>query len=915
MNLDKSKWSVAISLVLIAFSFPLFAGNTGKIAGVVKDEVSGDQLIGVNVLLEGTSLGASTDADGYFYIIGVPLGSQTVVFQYVGYRTLSVTKVFIQADLTNRLNVEMLPASVETSPVDVVAQREIVQKDVTSTRRITTSEDIVNTPGIESITEVLTLMPGVTLDALPERLSLADGSQLQVRDESLKNIHVRGGRGGEILFVVDGLPVNHPIYGGRAVLDLNVEDVQQIEMLTGAFNAEYGQAQSGVVNVTTRSGSAKFIGGLEYKTDITGDLGHSQNAEYASVFSGGPLKPMKKLGIGKFFYFFSGNVSMSDTPFQNRRNRDLLSILNAFDVNEKQDNTVNLNSKLTWQLTNSSNLVFSYHGSVKNWTNFEWLFQDIPDNAAEYNRNTQNVNIRYQRTFSKSTFMNLNLGYLDVKFNGSIDGETSPDQFWKISPDTMFTTAKPPQIDPRTRFFADGEQAIWRDDHTKSFTFKGEVTSQIHKNHLLKTGGSIQYHDLQYVDINDAAYKLSAYGEFVFNDGPEVSRPPGPFPEFGRTRWAFTNFPLIGDFYIQDKFELQSLILNIGARLDWVNLGKRLNGQGYKAAWEAATGIPSDWSLNKFEISPRFGVSFPISERMVLFFSYGHFNQLPELQFFYRDPWSGGFTGNPHLEFENTILFEFGLTRQISDFWSVDVKAYGKDISNVVDTEGLQAALGVPVQLYVNSGFGRSRGLEIELNKFYSGFTQLNLGYTLQWANGFSSSPFDGFIRDQNNLARPIRERPLDWDIRHQFILNTSLISSKGRHLNLFGLKLPDNWNISLLTRFASGRPFTPGTLDPLEARVRENGESQPYNISTDLKINKSFDTGFGSISVFMDAFSLFNRRNDVNVNPWTGEAIRYGDTNSGTNEIYSWSQMNALLTPQWWTPPRYVQFGLRFNY
>jgi outer membrane receptor protein involved in Fe transport len=96
-------------------------------------------------------------------------------------------------------------------------------------------------PGIESTADIFRLQGGTTISS-PQSLAMADGSKLQVRDQSVKDIHVRGGRGGEILFMIDGVPVNHPIYGGRSVLDINVEAVEQIELLTGAFSAEYGQA-------------------------------------------------------------------------------------------------------------------------------------------------------------------------------------------------------------------------------------------------------------------------------------------------------------------------------------------------------------------------------------------------------------------------------------------------------------------------------------------------------------------------------------------------------------------------------------------------------------------------------------------------------------------------------------------------
>ena len=150
---------------------------------------------------------------------------------------------------------------------------------------------------------------------------------------------------------------------------------------------------------------------------------------------------------------------------------------------------------------------------------------------------------------------------------------------------------------------------------------------------------------------------------------------------------------------------------------------------------------------------------------MVLFFSYGHFLQTPELQYYYRDPYSGGFTGNPHLDYEQTILYEFGFTNQFNENLSFDVKAYNKDISDQTQTLRLYANLGLPVWLYDNRGFARARGLEFELNKKPGGF-QNNLrfnNYTAQWATYYSSSALEKGMGTAW-FPNPIRERRLNWD-------------------------------------------------------------------------------------------------------------------------------------------------------
>ncbi|MDZ7378732.1 MAG: carboxypeptidase-like regulatory domain-containing protein, partial [candidate division KSB1 bacterium] len=307
----------------------LFAGNTGKIAGVVIDKQTKEPLVGCNVMVRGTALGAATDIKGAYYILQVPPGRYEVLASYIGYHTKTVANVEVKVDLTTRVNFELESTAIEFPELVVVAEEPLVQLDITSTRKTTSREQIEQTPGFERTTDLFLLQGGTIIDAAPQAIRFGDGTQLQVRDESVKDIHVRGGRGGEILFMVDGVPVTHPIYGGRDVLNLNVVDIKQMELLTGAFNAEYGQAQSGVVNITTRSGGQRLEGGVEYKSS---EMLNTYATDYGSFYLGGP-EPLtgllRKLGVpfpGKMSFFLSGNGTLSDTPYNNHRRRDDITI-------------------------------------------------------------------------------------------------------------------------------------------------------------------------------------------------------------------------------------------------------------------------------------------------------------------------------------------------------------------------------------------------------------------------------------------------------------------------------------------------------------------------------------------------------------------------------------------------------------
>lgn len=903
----------------------LIAGNTGKISGTVTDKRTGKPLMGANIMIQETIYGASTDEKGNYFVLQIPQGRYNVMCSYIGYQTVIVEHVDVSVDLTTRVNIELESTALEAEAITVFAKKYMVQKDVTSTRREILKDELTNSPGLENATDIFRLQGGIYIGGPTERLEMAEGTQLTVRDESLKNIHIRGGRGGEILYLVDGMPVNHPIYGGRSVIDLNVVDIQGVELLTGAFNAEYGEAQSGVVNVTTRSGSDKFTGGIEYKTDEPDFWMPSYEKQYTALFFGGPeiitQRLLPKLGIkipGKIFFFVSGSVKMTDTQYDNRKTRSELSIL-GLTIKERQNNSANFNAKLNYDISDNLRFHLNYHGSWNRWSNYNWLWNYYPDHIASFGRDNNNLTFRLNHTLNSSTYYTINAGYLSIKYQGSQDGKRPPD-FWEFDENGKIkSTIRPPTADALTGFY-DNEsyENLWQDDYTQTYTVKGDIISQIHSDHLIKAGLQIQYNEISYVNIQDGGVKLSNYGKYIYEDGEEVEPPFGPFKEFGQYRWVFDAYPIIGGVFIQDKFEKESIIINAGLRLDWFYPGSTVMAQTWKDAWERATNMKADWPNHRYILSPRFGISYPISTVTVLFFSYGHFNQLPELQFFYRDPYSGIFTGNPHLTYEETILYEFGFSNQFSQNWAIDIKSYAKDISKQVGITAISKGGGTTVYLNDNKGYARVRGLEFELKKQSSGISSGTVTYTLQWADGYSSSAFDDYKRSITNIPIPIRERRLDWDIRHQVILRASIFAPENHHISLLGFKLPDKWQISILSSFASGNPYTPGTYSVVERQTLRNASTGPFVSSTDVKLDKSFTIGGIKYSLFMNIFNVFNQKNvqiGFGFNRWTGKPYKYGDSITNTAEYWKWYDMYRLMTPQQFSPGRYIDFGLRADF
>ena len=234
------KYVIKYSFVLIIALHLLQAGTTGKIVGVVIDKVSRQPLIGANVLVNGTNFGTATDAEGRYFILQIPPKTYSVTFSMIGYKDVVVKDVKIQVDLTTTLNAELEEGVIGMDAVQVTAQRPMVQADVTYSQANITSEEIDMLP-VEELEDVVALQAGVVNSG---------------------GLHVRGGRSGEIAYLIDGVAVTDPYDAGMAV-EIENNAIQELQFISGTFNAEYGKAMSGIINIITKSGDfRKYCGNM-----------------------------------------------------------------------------------------------------------------------------------------------------------------------------------------------------------------------------------------------------------------------------------------------------------------------------------------------------------------------------------------------------------------------------------------------------------------------------------------------------------------------------------------------------------------------------------------------------------------------------------------------------------------------------
>jgi outer membrane receptor protein involved in Fe transport len=855
---------------------PLSADTRGKLTGTITDK-GGAPIPGVTVVLVGTTIGTATDIDGYFVIMNVSPASYDVRISAVGYASKIVKGIRISSGQTTTLNEKLSEEVVEGKEVVVVAERPLVDTRQTSAVSILNNEQIAVLP-VQNLQDIVNLQAGVV-----------DG-------------HFRGGRLGEVQYQVDGVSVNNPLTGVSSV-ELDRSVLQEVQVISGTFDAEYGQAMSGVVNAVLRSGRSDA-----YEWSAETYFGDNVSFGYNDRFP--HLERISPLAYQSYQATVSGPLFFPKTTFllSGRRYRSdgYLYGERRFNPTDKADfnnrvlnptgdgKLVPLATNDEWsgqfKVSNSSitDIQLSYQ-AIFNLTNnkpYNFSFRFDPDGVKTPRFFSLVHGLDLTQMLNEKVFYTVNLRQNHIDYR---------DYKYEDIYDPRYYAAGTPLGDANYENGAiiQGVDLGRYTEKTDVYILKGALTAQVTNIHLLKAGAELQLSDITY-GVPGVIIPTTVNGVTQLMAHVADTNYPGP------ARYTPVSFAA----YAQDRIEWKDVMVRGGVRLEYFDARTTVPGNLENPA-NTITGqptAPAKKTTPKVVVAPRLGVSYPIITNGSVYFSYGHFYQLPAINQFFsnsdysilRDLQSGGLNfgimGNPDLKPEFTTQYEFGMKAQMSDNFGVDASLFYKDIRDLLGVEFIETYNTAQYTRLTNVDFGSVNGITLALDYRDRGMLSATLDYTYQMASGNSSDPGETAVRASAGQDPRPRVTPLAWDQRHT--INGSVT-----------LQQPDNFTATAIVKYGSGQPYTPTIGSGFGADLETNSGVKPSGVVVDVRGEKYFHLGGTTLSAFIRVYNVFSTS--------FFNGFVFANTGSPDYSLNLSSDRSTLQDPGRFYAPRRIEIGI----
>ena len=959
-----SRWFLFWSFVVMMCATELLMGQTvGKLSGKIIDRDTKEPVIGCNVVIVGTKLGATTDIDGSYFILNIVPDKYDVEASMIGYQKVLEHGVIINSEKTTTIDFSLTSTTLTQGVVEVVATRPDVQPEKTSTSEVVRTDDVKEIAGMRDVTDVIGLAADVT-----------DG-------------HFRGGRTGEEYYTLQGMGIVNPFDATSAFIPI-LSAVEEVEVVTSGFGAQYGNAQSGVVNITMKEGKAdkwsttfetrvrapgrKTFGPSVYDPSgnpylaklldknfwLTGDPENSNQPLISSMGSGLTsrygqdtavmlqvaytlwLKQMKR----DLYQDYGKNIDYSVEGGSGGPLNDNMTMFVAMRSNvvnpefptQQPDIDRQFMGNVSTDFGGGAVLLVSGGYSMSNANVFpssnalgfyNWLWDRTLGIEYQETENGQ-MGARFSKTLSPSTFYELKVNTLSTKLNlGSTPWPSTLPDSLIVHPQNTNTVITAPVTGPDQFTYLKGNDDF-RDDKTLTVSFEASLTSQVTKSHLLNGGIQFNSYSIQANDdISTSATLQSA---------------------------NYTAKPIEGAIYAQDKMEFEGMIANIGLRLDVWNSNKDyFVNQFDPFAIVDDSGHVLSRSIVDAErartpllgrLQPRAGISFPVSVNTVFHLNYGSFMQRPSFQYIVATTVQPQFNnpvtlGNPRLEPQTTNSYDIGVMQGLGDGFTLDVSGYYKDVKDLIEqatfTDEVSA---VTYNTYYNRDYADIRGFRATLSKRKGNFTG-TVGYQYSVATGksatvsgappiFRKDSLDQVTTDLSNV--PSRDVLLDFDRTHNLIVTLGYTTPKEFGPVIFDGHPFENFTLSLNSFARSGRPYTSSKDVTLI-----NGARTPAEYNSNLRLTRIIDNFFGTKgTIYVEVFNLFNNKilnydylfaatTAGETNPYIQPYENYA-INDPQHGVLYWNQTNSLKASSfpvdqsfliYDNEPRSYNFGLALEF
>jgi hypothetical protein len=925
-------------LFAISALLPALVFASGKIRGKVTDAGTGEALVGANVVVVGTSMGAATNTSGEYTILNVPSGTYVLKTSYVGYQAITISNVRVNNDLTSDANFQLPAEGVTVATVEIVAERPMINKSATNAVRIIDSEFFSKLPS-RGVNTAIAVQPGVV--------------------DMRGNIFIRGGRADEVGFRVEGVGANDILLGGRS-LTVTAEAVEQIQVQAGGFNAEYGGANAGLVQTQLRTGNPD-----RWNISLLGETdrytGFNKNAlggwsygysDMTATFSG-PVP-----GLGSKLRLFGGlqNTFFRDASLTVRAPWDY-SGSNAVVTDPARSQYHPLSA------TGDTLNIILPGGVAQGGGDNRWVFTgtallDLSPVqirfSGSYNYDKSQNTTVLANIFNQSR-LGLNINR-DGFFNVKLSHVLSPTLFYEASFNyyaNTFKTMDPELQDNLTSYGDPAANAalgyrlqdqslnwpsyqLWGGAFTvnepgtqiagyekrsqKSLGGRVDLTSQV-KQHEFKVGGEYTQYTVRRYNPGTAVFQWykqqQQYGndpatlELVLLKGSGVGTDNYGYNIFGaaldgddirgNSLYALgARKPVFAAAYVQDKIELSDIILNLGIRWDYINPDSKDIPDPANVKFDANNLLLADQltqTTKTSAVSPRIGFSFPVSDRTVFHAQYGKFIQQTKLRdsyvsaaqmagiikggFFVQGTWGWG------LKPTRTTQYEAGFSQQVSDFASFDISAFYKDIQDQITWVNVAPAAGTAGQNYgelVNADFATSKGIELKFTLRRVNRIQGQFNYTFAdtRTTGSNTGSTAGLWSAGSIVQTPKYTFPADFNQANRGSVLFDYRFAKGD-----GGPILQQLGLNMLLTFNSGHAYTrliqqqrgPNPTDPRFRQPLEpvGSSTTPWFFQLDARLDKSFALGPFEMNLYAYVVNLLGTDNARDVFPRSGDPSNDG--------------------------------------